>query len=321
MVLEPVFERDFAVHSYGFRPNLGCKDALRRVDALLKDGLTWVVEVDIKSYFDSIPHDQLMTRLGEKIADGRVLDLVRGYLTQQVMTPTAAWTPTGGTPQGAVISPLLSNVYLDPLDHRMERAGYAMTRYADDFVIQCRTQAEAEQVLDLVRTWLTDAGLTLHPDKTRIVDAAQPGGFDFLGYHFERDRKWPARKSLAKFKERIRQATKRTSGHALTGIIADLNRTLRGWFEYFKHSYRTTFPSLDAWIRGRLRSLLRRRQGRRGRACGDDHHRWPNAFFAHHGLFSLVTAHAQLVNPLGGKPSTGEPDAGNPPVRFGGGRG
>jgi RNA-directed DNA polymerase len=291
-VLEPIFEREFAEHSYGFRPNRSCKDALRQVDALLKAGYTWAVDADLKSYFDTIPHERLMDRIQAKVADGRVLRLVEMYLKQDVMETAKHWTPERGSPQGAVISPLLSNVYLDPLDHEMAAAGYQMVRYADDFIILCRSRAEAEGALERVQDWTAQAGLTLHPEKTRIVDAAQRGGFDFLGYHFERGYKWPSKKSLRKLKDAIRGKTRRTNGHSLETILLNVNQTLCGWFHYFKHSHRTTFSPLDSWLRMRLRSILRRRAGRRGRGRGWDHHRWPNAFFAERGLFSLAAAYA-----------------------------
>jgi RNA-directed DNA polymerase len=293
-VLEPIFERDFAEQSYGFRPGRGCKDALRRVDELLKAGNVWVVDADLKSYFDTIPWMPLMERIQEKVSDGRVLDMVNVYLSQKVMDGMQEWTPEEGSPQGAIISPLLSNIYLDPLDHRMVQEGYEMVRYADDFVILCRSQTEAEGALEKVREWTATAGLTMHPEKTRIVEATQAGGFDFLGYHFEQGMKWPRRKSLTKFKDAIRAKTPRTHGQSLSATIADVNRTLGGWFEYFKHSHRNTFPRLDGWVRMRLRSILRKRRGRSGRGHGQDHNRWPNAFFAEQGLYSLVSAHAQI---------------------------
>jgi RNA-directed DNA polymerase len=202
-VLEPIFEKDFAAHSYGFRPGRGCKDALRRVDALLKQGYSYVVDADLKSYFDTIPHDLLMARIRDKIADNRLLTLVELFLKQQVMEMTAGWTPETGTPQGAVLSPLLSNIYLNPLDHLMAQSGVNMVRYADDFVILCRTEAEALKALALVQGWTAQAGLTLHPTKTRIVDAAVRGGFDFLGYHFERGMRWPRRKSEKKLRQGV----------------------------------------------------------------------------------------------------------------------
>ena len=291
MVLEPIFERDFAEHSYGFRPGRGCKDALRRVDELMKSGYTHIVDADLKSYFDTIPHDLLMALVSQKVSDGRVLSLIRGFLEQGVLDGLHEWAPEAGSPQGAVISPLLSNIYLDPLDHLMAQLGLAMVRYADDFVVLCRSAEEAQRALETVQQGTAAAGLTLHPTKTRIVDA-QIDGFDFLGYRFENGTRRPRNKSLAKLKDTIRAKTKRTSGRSLDATITDVNRTLRGWFEYFKHSHRWTFERLDSWIRMRLRSILRRRQGKRGRERGSDHQRWPNAFFAEHGLYSLKAAHA-----------------------------
>jgi len=291
-VLEPVFEREFAEHSYGFRPGRGCKDALRRVDGLLKAGCIHVVDADIKSYFDTIPSERLMELVGARVSDGRVLSLIESYLKQDVMEGMERWTPQRGTPQGAVISPLLSNIYLDPLDHLMAEAGYEMVRYADDFVVLCRTEREAQKALAMLRGWMAEAGLTLHPQKTCIVDATQPGGFDFLGYHFERGYRWPRKKSLRRFKDTIRAKTKRTNGQSLEAIITNINRTLVGWFAYYKHSHKTTFPIIDSWVRMRLRSILRKRKGQRGRGLGLDHRRWPNAYFAQRGLFSLSTAYA-----------------------------
>jgi RNA-directed DNA polymerase len=289
-VIEPIFERDFAEHSYGFRPGRGCKDALRRVDELLKAGYVHVVDADLKGYFDSIPHDGLMSRLKEKVADGPVLSLIESFLKANILDGLEEWSPATGAPQGAVLSPLLSNVYLDPLDHMVARSGFAMVRYADDFVILCRTPEEASRALDLVRTWVSENGLTLHPTKTKVVDA-RSDGFDFLGYHFRGTKHWPRDKSTAKLKDAIRAKTKRTNGDSLRAIIESLNRTLRGWFEYFKHSRPWIFRVLDGWIRGRLRSILRKREKRRGHGRGMDNRRWPNAFFAEQGLFSLAEAH------------------------------
>jgi len=291
-VLEPIFERDFAERSYGFRPNRGCKDALRQVDKLLKAGYRLVVDADLKSYFDTIPREPMVRRVEEKVSDGRVIEILKLYLTQEVMEAAKSWRPEGGTPQGAIISPLLSNIYLNSLDHEMAQRGYEMVRYADDFVILCRSEAEAKEALERVREWTAQAGLILHPVKTRIVNADDKGGFDFLGYHFERGKRWPRKKSLDKLKHTIRAKTRRTNGQSLRAIIEDVNRTLGGWYEYFKHSRATTFPNLDGWIRMRLRSILRKRAGQKGRGRGSDHHRWPNTYFSEHGLFSLVLARA-----------------------------
>jgi RNA-directed DNA polymerase len=290
-VMEPIFEQQFAEHSYGFRPGRGCKDALRRVDELLGRGYTWVVDADLKSYFDTIPHGKLMERVKEHISDGRLLALLEKYLKAGVMDGLKGWEATEqGTPQGAVISPLLANLYLNPLDHLMAAKGCEMTRYADDFVIQCRSEEEAKEVLEQVRQWVQENGLSLHPEKTRIVDATAKGGFDFLGYHFERGMKWPRQKSLNKIKDKIRNKTRRTQGQSMAQIIEGLNPVMKGWFEYFKHSQRERLEAVDGWIRMRLRSILRKNQGKKGRGRGSDHQEWPNAYFEKHGLFSLKNA-------------------------------
>jgi len=289
-VLEPIFERRFLPCSYGFRPGRGCQDALGRVHALLEAGYTWVVDADIQHYFDTIPHDGLMQDIGQEIADGRVLALVRGYLRAGVLDGTETWTPERGTPQGAVISPLLANIYLHPVDAEMTQQGWELVRYADDVVVLCRTEREAQAALAHLQRLIEGRGVTVHPTKTRIVDATQRGGFDFLGYHFERGYRWPRKKSLAKLKDLVRVNTKRTSGQSLSRIVADVNRTLRGWFAYFQHSHPTTFRALDGWVRMRLRSILRKRYGHRGGSRGADHQRWPNAFFRDAGLFTMTEA-------------------------------
>jgi len=298
MVLEPIFERDFAEHSYGFRPGRGCKDALRRVDELLKAGYTTIVDADLKSYFDTIPLDHQMALVGQKVSEGRVLSLIESFLKQGVLDGLREWTPEEGSPQGGCISPLLSNIDLDPLDHLMAEQGFEMVRYADDFVILCRSPEEAARALAVVQQWTAEAGLKLHPEKTKIVDAKMDS-FDFLGYRFDRGRRWVRPKSLAKLKGTVRTKTKRTDGHSLACIIANVNRTLKGWFVYFRRCEAVVFSGLDGWIRRRLRSLLRKRQGRKGISRhGEDERRWPNAFFAEQGLFSLKAAHARFVNPL-----------------------
>jgi RNA-directed DNA polymerase len=296
-VIEPVFEQTFHERSYGFRPGRGCKDALRVVQGLLDEGYGWVVDADLKSYFDTIPHDRLMARVGERISDGRLLALLQAYLDQSIMEGMKEWTPENGTPQGAVISPLLANVYLNPLDHMMAGKGYQMVRYADDFVILCRSQSEAQEALALVAVWVAETGLTLHPEKTRIVSEAEDG-FDFLGYRFHRGKRRPRQKSRAKIRTAIREVTKRNNGHSLDAIIAKLNGKLRGWYGYFKHCHADTFERLDGWIRRRLRTILNNRRGiRRWRFTHADHRKWPNAFFQAHGLYSLADAHAVECQP------------------------
>jgi RNA-directed DNA polymerase len=299
MTIEPVFEVQFRQGSYGFRPGRGCKDALREVDRLLKEGYTHVVDADLKSYFDTIPHDRLMARVGETISDGRVLKLIDGFLKQEIMSDMARWQPTTGTPQGAVLSPLLANIYLHPLDLLMEQNGRRMVRYADDFVILCRTEDEAEAALREIGAWTAANGLTLHPDKTRVADSRQPGqGFEFLGYRFEAGHRFVRKKSLKAFKDKVRAKTKRSRGDSLARIIADLNPALRGWFGYFKHAAPTLFRNLDRFVRRRLRAVLRKQDKRPGFGrCKADHLRWPNAFFETQGLFTFYTALAQLRHP------------------------
>ena len=292
MTIEPIFEVQFRPGSYGFRPGRGCKDALREVDRLLKEGFTHVVDADLKSYFDTIPHGRLMARVGETISDGRILTLIESFLNQEIMSDMACWLPTTGTPQGAVLSPLLANIYLHPLDLLMEQNGRRMVRYADDFVILCRTEDEARAALREVDAWTTANGLTLHPDKTRIVDSRQPGqGFDFLGYRFEAGCRFVRKKSLRAFKDKVRTKTMRSRGDSLARIIADLNPALRGWFGYFKHAAPFQLRNLDRFVRRRLRAVLRKQDKRPGFGrCKADHQRWPNAFFAGQGLFTLATA-------------------------------
>ncbi len=292
LVIEPIFEVAFLEGSYGFRPGRGCHDALREVDRALKEGLTHVVDADLASYFDSIPHDRLKARVEERVSDGRVLALLDGWMAAQVMAGLERWTPTSGTPQGAVISPLLANIYLHPLDQMMAAHGYRMVRYADDFVVLCASREAAEAALALIGAWVAENGLHLHPDKTRLADFEQPGqGFDFLGYRFENKRRHVRKKSLASLRDRIREKTGRTRGKGLERTIADLNRTLRGWFGYFKYACPSTFVPIDQFVRRRLRAMLRYQEKRKGHGrCWNDHIKWPNAFFARAGLFALHTA-------------------------------
>lgn len=296
MVIEPIFERNFARHSYGFRPRRGCKDALRRVDQLLKAGSRWVADVDLKAYFESIPREELMEEIRRHIADSRVLELIEGFLKQGILEDLVLWSPERGTPQGAVISPLLANIYLHPVDVVMEEAGYEMVRYADDIVVVCRSDTEGQEALGLIRRLTEARKLTLHPEKTRLVDSGAPGeGFEFLGYHFERGIRWPRKRSLKKLKDAIRSKTKRCNGHSMEATVEDINGTLRGWFEYFKHSHKWTFTRIDPWVRRRLRSILRKRAKLNGISRGRDHQRWPNRYFRDLGLFSLVEAHGALL--------------------------
>ena len=299
MVLEPIFENEFHPSSYGFRPGRGCKNALRKVDGLLKEGFTWVVDADLAGYFDSIPHERMLSRVQEQVSDGRVLDLLRLFVENDIVEGMQHWTPTRGTPQGAVISPLLANLYLHPLDKLVsEEYGARIIRYADDFVILCRNQREAMGALEVVQQWVTENGLTLHPDKTHVCDCNQSEqGFDFLGYHFSNGKRWVRKKSMTALRDKIRRKTPRNNGHSIKQTIEELNPMLRGWFYYFKHADPRTFSPIDGFVRRRLRSIARKhlkKNGGSGR-CLNDHMLWPNSYFAELGLFTMREAHHALV--------------------------
>jgi len=292
LVIEPIFEREFEESSYGFRSRRSAKDALREVDGLIQEGYTCVGDADLESFFDTIEHRTLMRRIEERISDGRVLGLIGLFLSQDIIQGMKRWTPTGGTPQGAVVSPLLANIYLHPLDRQMKQQGYRMVRYADDFVVLCRTAQRAQAALEEVKSWVEQNGLRLNADKTHVGDCRQAGqGFEFLGYRFEAGQRWVRPKSFKALRERIRVKTQRTRGDSLAKIIGDLNPMLRGWFHYFKQAHPLVHELMDGFIRRRLRAILRKQEKRPGRGrCLDDHRRWPNAFFATQGLFTMITA-------------------------------
>jgi len=292
LVIEPIFESEFEESSYGFRPQRSAKDALREVDELIRQGYTHVMDADLESFFDTIPHAALMRQIEERISDGRVLELIGLFLSQDIIQGMKRWTPTGGTPQGAVVSPLLANIYLHPLDRQMKQQGYRMVRYGDDFVVLCRTAQQAQAALEEVKSWVEQNGLRLNADKTHVGDCRQAGqGFEFLGYRFEAGQRWVRPKSFKALRERIRVKTQRTRGDSLAKIIEDLNPMLRGWFNYFKQAHPLVHEMIDGFIRRRLRALLRKQEKRPGRGrCLDDHLRWSNAFFATQGLFTMITA-------------------------------
>jgi RNA-directed DNA polymerase len=292
-VLEPIFNHTFHERSFGFRHGRGCHDALRCVEALLEDGYVYVVDADLKGYFDTIPKDRLLELVKQKVTDSAVLRLVKKYLDQEIMSELKTWTPEAGVPQGAVLSPMLSNVYLNPLDHLMSAKGFQMVRYADDFVILCRTQTEAEAALSEIRVWVEASGLKLHPEKTHIVNSNEKS-FAFLGYSFRGRFRFPRAKSHAKVVARLRELTPRKSGESLESIIASINRSLRGWFNYFRHCFWNIFEPYDAMVRRRLRRLLLKRNRRNPKRLSRTH-RWPNSFFAERGLYSLSEAHACFV--------------------------
>lgn len=297
-VIEPILDHTFHGRSFGFRHGRSCRDALRIVEQKLSEGYVYVVDADLKGYFDSIPKDRLLKLVGESISDGRVLKLIGQFLNQSILEELREWTPETGVPQGAVLSPLLSNVYLNPLDHLMDEDGFEMVRYADDFVVLCRSQFEAEVALQTIREWVEAAGLTLHPTKTRIVDS-RVESFQFLGYSFRGEEIYPRAGSYQKLKDTIRRKTPRKSGLSLECTIASLNASLRGWFAYFRHARWPVFKAIDGMVRRRLRRILQKRHRRNPKRLPATK-RWPNAFFAKKGLYSLREAHFRFAQSHGG---------------------
>lgn len=296
-VIEPILDHQFHPRSFGFRHGVGARDALRVVEQKLEEGYVYVVDADLKGYFDTIPKDRLLALVKKSISDSPMLKLLKLFLDQKIMEELREWTPVTGVPQGAVLSPVLSNLYLNPLDHQMAAGGFEMVRYADDFVVLCRSKSDAEEALRMITAWVEEAGLTLHPTKTKIVDS-RVKSFAFLGYSFRGDKIYPRRESLAKMKARIKELTPRKRPGSIESIAAELNRTLVGWFNYFRHCRWTIFKDLDGKIRARLRRLLLSRHRNNPKRLPRKQ-RWPNAYFTRAGLYSLREAHfrfAQSVN-------------------------
>lgn len=296
-VIEPILDATFHERSFGFRHGRGCHHALRCVERLLDEGYVYVVDADLKSYFDTIPKDRLMDIVRTRISDRRVLGLIQAYLNQGILEDMRQWTPEAGVPQGAVLSPVLANAYLNPLDHLMSENGCQMVRYADDFVILCRTHEEAVAALAVVRTWIEENGLTLHPTKTEIVDSRKKS-FAFLGYSFRRSLRFPREKSHRKFVDRLRDLTPRRSGESLETIIQRINQAVQGWYNYFRHCTCNIFGVYDGYIRRRLRRLQLQRH-RLNPEHLSRNQRWPNSYFAERGFKDLLTTHAQFVQTLG----------------------
>jgi group II intron reverse transcriptase/maturase len=299
-ILEPIFEVTFHEHSYGFRPNRSTHTALAHVVTSMQEGKEWVLEIDIRKYFDTVDHELLLDAVNEEVSDGSVLLLIRMFLESGVMEEGVGWKATNeGTPQGGVISPLLANIYLNHFDWEMAKRGHDMVRYADDGVVLCGNREEAERALADVRKMLEGKlRLQLHPEKTRIVYHKE-GNFDFVGFLVHRKYLWPRMKTLMRFKEKVRLATRRQQGRNVQEVIRLLNPILRGFGNYYRQANtKGLFQRLDEWIRMRLRCFMEKK-----RAVKHQNYRLPTALLASMGLVSLVTLQIEpLLLPATGQP-------------------
>ena len=297
-MIEPIFEARFHNASHGFRPGRSTDSACLAMEACLESGKEWVVDADIKGCSDNIPHKVILNLIAERISDGKVLRLIEGMLKAGVLEETALRHPKAGTPQGGVISPLLCNIVLHELDAEFERASIAWVRYADDFVLLCENRKEAEKAVGTARTKLSQLGLCLSDEKTKIVHLDE--GFDFLGWHYRGTKRWPRKKSVKALKAKIRPKTRRGRPGSIKSISAELESQLRGWFNYFRNGNSDSdFKAIDGWLRRRLRSILKaRRKSHSGISSMLDNIRWPNRYFKDRGLFSQLdnlTAYRKLA--------------------------
>lgn len=284
-VIEPIFEKIFCDCSYGFRPGRSALDAIEKIEEYRDQGYKWVVDADIKGYFDNIDQELLMDFITQRINDGWVLRVIKSWLSAGVMTDDVVESTPLGTPQGGVISPLLANIYLHQFDKEMVERGYKIIRYADDFVVLTKSRRKAKRALEVIKE-ITEGklNLRLHPEKTVITNFGE--GFVFLGYEFIGWRyKRPRKKALGKFKDRVREETRRQQPLPVEMIIVQLNSVLVGWGNYFgKGNVKSLFRRLDEWIRMRIRAFM---EGKK--AMYNQNIRIPTALLRQKGLKSLLT--------------------------------
>jgi len=292
-LIEPIFEQEFLEGSHGFRPNRSTDTACRQLEEELRTGKVWVVDADITGCYDNIDHEKLLDEVNRRIADGKVLGLIRKFLKAGVMEEMKLQDSEKGTPQGGIISPLLANIYLHALDERLESRGITWVRYADDFLLLCRSREEAEAALGAVQEILGAMRLSLSPEKTRIANLEE--GFDFLGWHYQKGRRWPRKKSVKAVRQKLREMTRRLRPGSMEAICAELRPVLQGWFNYFREGNGDTeFGNLMGSVRRRLRSILHRRNKGHGIGSLNLNRRWPNRHFANRGLFDLEEALARF---------------------------
>ena len=281
--IEPIFEPVFDDASFGYRRGRSTKDALRKVWQEIQGGSEWIVDADLRDFFGSVDHEKLLTLVAQRVADGRVLRLIQAMLKAGSYGKGQLFPTERGTPQGGVVSPALSNILLTPFDREMRLRGYQLTRYADDWVITCKSVAEAKAAVDTARRILKQLGVELHPQKTRITHVQE--GFEFLGYKIKRGKRqmhlpesmirsqarqgalyaYPKEKSIRRFMDQVRQRTKRPLPLKTEALITELNPLLRGWGEYYKRAHvRQLFNRLDRWILRRIWSHRCKRWRRAG---------------------------------------------------------
>ena len=263
-ILEPIFEEIFLPCSHGYRPGMNAHQAIQKAEAYLERGYHWVVDADIKGFFDHVDHQILMDLVREKIADGRVLDLVEAFLKSGVMMDGSFEETAEGTPQGGVVSPLLANIYLNHFDRRMGEEGFLLLRYADDFLVFCKNEYDADKALRSARRILEqELKLTLHPDKTRIV-MARKEGVGFLGFRFNGRWRRPGDKAVENFRDAIREETGRQQPRNLAMVIERINPIIVGWGNYHcGGTVRKIFRLLDSWVCARLRCFKAKRRNKR----------------------------------------------------------